>query len=108
MAPFVIAGAIVTALTTPIDLVLLLLSWLAIEKTIGDADHRHGLMYAVAAIGGIALYLAFCGIALRVTRGSSVTMRRIAVIVALAAHLGLWLGLTALAYHQMASSGISL
>ncbi len=107
VVPLVVGGAVVVALTTPLDLVLLLFCWKLIAATAGSfaADNSGGGLVLFGGVVNVGLFLALCKLAGHALRRSSLFRRRVAVVVVLVLHLGRWLGWSFAVFADMAATG---
>lgn len=103
----VVGGSVLVALTTPLNLVLLLMCWSLIAATAGPyaADNSGGLLVVLGGTVNVGLFLALCGLAHLVFRRSSARRRMVAVVVMLVLHLALWLGWSFAVLAGMAATG---
>jgi hypothetical protein len=105
--PLVAAGSVLVAVTTPLNLVLILLCWHLVGAAAGSsaANNTAGLTLLSGAVN-VGLFLALCDFALREFCHGSVPSQRVAIVVVLVIHLGLWLGLSFALVANMAATGV--
>jgi len=108
--PLIIGGSILVAITTPLNLILLLLCWWLVKATAGpySADNNGPLIGLFAGAINVGLFVLLCGVAIVVFWRSSAYARRVAILVVLVLHLGLWIGLSFALLASMGASGIWL
>jgi hypothetical protein len=108
--PLVVFGSVVVALTTPLNLIMLLLCWRLIETLAGPyaADNSGAWLVLFGGAVSVGLFLILCGLSWLAFRRSSAHRRRTAVVLVLAFHLVMWLGSSLALVAQMAATGIWL
>jgi len=90
----VVGGAVLVALSTPLNLILQGFCWNFIAGTFGTyaAGNSGGGLVMFAGFANVGLYLALCGLTGLVFRQSSLFRQKVAIAVVIVLHLGFWLG----------------
>ena len=106
--PIVVVGSILVACTTPLNLVLLLLCWVLVQESVGNADNRGWLLFLLGVVVNVGLFLALCVIAHLVSRRWSDRRRVIVIVSVFIFHVALWLGMSFAFVAHMAATGVWL
>lgn len=90
----VFGGAVLVALSTPLNLILKGFCWIFIAATSGTnaAGNSGGGLVLFAGFVNVGLYLCLCGLAGLFFGRSSLFRQKLAIAVVIVLHLGFWLG----------------